>query len=193
MIKELIERNRSYRRFDEHARVPTETLKELVELARLSGSAANLQPMKYILSNDPAVNAQIFSTLAWAGYLPDWHGPAEGERPAAYIILLLDTEIAKNPNVDPGIACQSMLLGAVEKDLGGCILGNVKREQLRSVLDLPQRFEILYVLALGKPAETVVIEPVGADGSIKYYRDETSVHHVPKRSLDDLVIGVYVS
>jgi hypothetical protein len=147
-----------------------------------------LQPLKYILCCEPEKNALIFQHLAWAGYLKDWPGPADGERPSAYIIILGDTEITRSFGCDHGIAAQSILLGAAEKGLGGCIIGTVKREELRRALALPARYEILLILALGKPKETVVIEPVGTGGDIKYWRDNQSVHHVPKRSLDGIIL-----
>jgi len=188
MLKDLILKNRSYRRFYEDFRIECETLKELVDLARLSASAANLQPLKYILSCDPEKNSLIFPHLKWAGYLKDWPGPQEGERPSAYIIILGDTEIAENFGCDHGIAAQSILLGATEKGLGGCIIGSVDRESLRKVLNIPERYEILLVIALGKPKEKVVIEEVGPDGDIKYWRDEKGVHHVPKRRLEEIIL-----
>lgn len=190
MIDELILKNRSYRRFYQDTAIDLDTLRELVNLARLSASAANLQPLKYIISCAPQRNALIFPTLTWAGYLKDWPGPGEGERPSAYIIILKDTEI-KSPftEYDCGIACQSILLGAVEEGLGGCIIYTIERDKLQHALDIPPRYEIRLVIALGKPKETVQIDPVGPDGDIKYWRDEQAVHHVPKRDLDDIIIG----
>jgi len=189
MIKELILKNRSYRRFSQEDRIEGQTLMELVDLARLSPSAANMQPLKYILSYEPEKNARIFPHLAWAGYLKDWPGPAEGERPSAYIIILGDTEINKSFGCDHGIAVQSILLGATEKGLGGCIVGTVQREELRKTLDIPSRYEILLVLALGKPKEEVVVETAGPTPDIKYWRDDKGLHHVPKRALDEIIIG----
>ncbi len=188
MLKELIRKNRSYRRFKQHVAVEETTLRELVDLARLSASGSNMQPLKFILSNEPEKNASIFETLGWAGYLKDWPGPAEGERPAAYIVILGDTEISKSFGVNHGIAAQSIMLGATEKGLGGCMLGSVKRDALREALHIPARYDILLVLALGKPNETVVIDSVGPDGDIKYWRDEGGIHHVPKRALEDLIL-----
>lgn len=189
MIKDLITRNRSYRRFHQEFEIRHKTLRELVGLARLSASAANLQPLKYILSCDSQRNALIFSCLAWAGYLKDWPGPCEGERPSAYIIILGDTKISQSFGCDHGIAAQSILMGARDRGLGGCMIGSVRREQLRKDLDVPSRYEILLVLALGKPKETVVIEAVGPNGDIKYWRDSEGIHHVPKRSLDEIIIS----
>ena len=189
MIKDLILKNRSYRRFDQSRRVERETLRELVDLARLSPSAMNAQPLKFYLSNEAEQNERIFKRLAWAGYLRDWPGPVEGERPAAYIVILGDTRIKPEFGVDPGIVAQSMLLGAVERGLGGCILGSVRRVELTQDLGLAEHMQILYVIALGAPAEQVQLEAMGAEGDIKYWRDEQGVRHVPKRALDDLIVG----
>jgi nitroreductase len=189
MIRDLVIKNRSYRRFHQDVQIERETLRELVDLARLSASAANLQPLKYILSNEPESNALIFSCLRWAGYLKDWRGPAEGERPSAYIIILGDTSISPGFLCDHGIAAQSILLGATEKGLGGCMLAAVQRTKLKKLLKIAEHYEILLVLALGKPKEKVVLEKLGPDGDIKYWRDKDEVHHVPKRKLDDIIVG----
>ena len=189
MLRDLVLKNRSYRRFHQEVPVTMETLRELVDLARLSPSAANKQALKYILSCEPERNALIFPCLAWAAYLKDWLGPAEGERPSAYIIILEDTEIKQAFGCDHGIVAQSILLGAVEKGLGGCMIASVRKDELRQALQIPPQYEIIMALALGKPREKVVVEPVGADGNIKYWRDSEGTHHVPKRDLDNLIVS----
>ncbi len=189
MFSELIRKNRSYRRFHEEEPLDESTLIRLVNYGRLSPSAANKQPLKYHISWEKDLNERIFPTLAWAGYLKDWPGPEPGERPTGYITILLDREISASAGCDHGIAAQSILLGAVEMGLGGCMIGSIERAALAQVLGLPDRYEILLVLALGKPKETVVIEEVGPDGDIKYYRDADGVHHVPKRRLEDVIVG----
>jgi nitroreductase len=189
MIRDLILHNRSYRRFYQEVDIKCETLRELVDLARLSPSARNAQPLKYILSCEPQRNSLIFPHLAWAGYIKGWSGPCEGERPSAYIIILGDTEIRRSFGCDHGVAAQSIMLGATEKGLGGCIIASIDREGLHKALEIPPRYEILLVLALGRPKETVVIEKVGPSGDTKYWRDSRGVHHVPKRPLDDIIIG----
>ena len=189
MIRDLILQNRSCRRFHQEVAIEEETLRELVDLARCSASATNKQPLKYILSCDPEKNALIFPLLGFAAALPDWPGPSEGERPSAYIIILLDTEIGKSAGCDHGIAAQSILLGATEKGLGGCMHGSAKKDEMMAALNIPERYEILLVISLGKPSEKVVLETVGKDGNTNYWRDEDSVHHVPKRPLDDIIIG----
>jgi len=188
MLKDLITKSRSYRRFDQNHKIKRKTLEGLVDLARISPSGANMQPLKYILSRDAQGNASIFSHLMWAGYLKDWPGPPEGERPSAYIVVLGDREIRESFGCDHGIAAQSIMLGAAERGLGGCIIGSINKEGLRDVLDIPGHLEILLVLALGRPKETVKIETVNLKGDIRYWRDDEGIHHVPKRSLDEIII-----
>ena len=189
MIKDLVWKNRSYRRFYQEVPITLEVLRELVDLARLCASGMNAQPLKYIISCEPEKNASIFKHLGWAAYLKDWPGPSEGERPSGYIIILEDTEVSRNIYCDHGIAAQSILLGATEKGLGGCMIATIKKEELRKAINIPARYEILLVIALGKPKETVVIEAVGPSGDTKYWRDSQGVHHVPKRALDDIIVA----
>ena len=186
-FKALVIKTRTVRRFHQAHRVKRAELLDLVNLARLSASGGNLQPLKFILSCDPQRNARIFPCLAWAGYFKTWDGPVEGERPAAYIIILGDTTIRREFGCDHGIAAQSIMLGATAKGLSGCIIGSIKREHLRDALAIPVKYEILLVLALGRPVEKVVLESVKA-GDIKYWRDAKGRHHVPKRSLREIVL-----
>ena len=188
MLHDLIVKNRSYRRFYEEKKISDEILIKLIDMARLSASAANLQPLKYILSSDKQNNDRIFSSLAWAAYLKDWKGPVEGERPSAYIILLRDNQIAKSIICDQGIAAQTILLGAVERGFGGCILAAVNKKKLTDDLNIPENYTIEIVIALGKPREKIIIEDIDKSESIKYWRDKTGVHHVPKRSLNEIIL-----
>jgi nitroreductase len=187
-LKDLIIANRSYRRFEQSSKIFRETLMELIDLARLSPSAGNKQPLRYIISFTDDTNSRIFPFLSWAAYLKDWPGPEEGERPAAYIIVLGDSRLSPTILCDHGIAAQSILLGAVEKNLGGCIIASIKKDQLRKELDISEHLDILLVIALGKPGEVVRLEEMNDDGDIKYWRDEKGVHHVPKRSLEDIIL-----
>lgn len=192
MIADLVKKTRSFRQFHEDRPVPMETLKQLVDLGRLSASAANRQPLKYILSCDPATNEKIFPCLAWAAYLKDWKGPEQGRRPAAYIILLGDTTIATDFWCDHGISGQSILLGASEMGLGGCFIGAIDKDRLRKALDIAPEFTIMLVIALGEPAETVVIESTAdTGGNIRYWRDANGVHHVPKRPIAEIILAAY--
>jgi len=186
-LEELLSRNRTRRRFDQTYQVDHAILERLVSFARLSPSGANRQPLKYIIVNKPEDCSRVFPYTAWAAYLKDWPGPADGERPSAYIIVLGDTQISESFGVDHGIAAQSIMLGAVEAGLGGCIIASVRKEGLRKELSIPERFEILLVLAIGKPVEEVVVEKI-VNGDVRYWRDEKNVHHVPKRDIDELIL-----
>jgi nitroreductase len=187
---DLVEKNRSRRRFKQDIQIEIEILRELISLARLCPTGANMQPLKYILINTPEKTALVFKHLSWAGYLPNWVGPEYGERPSAYIVILGDTTIRKDFGVDPGIAAQTIMLGAVEKELGGCIIASINKKNLASDLSIPSQFEILLVLALGIPNEEVMITPVDHSRDIKYWRDEKNIHYVPKRSLDELIVEI---
>ena len=189
MLKDLVLRNRSYRRFNHSKRITPDTLRELVDLARLTPSGRNMQPLKYLLVNSEEACARLYPQLSWAGYLKDWDGPVETERPTAYVIMLGDTALAPNFGIDPGIAAQTLLLGAVELGLGGCIFGTIKRDEIRTLFEIQAQYEVLYVIALGESVEQVVIEDVKADGDIKYWHDAAQVHHLPKRALADMIVG----
>ena len=189
LFRRLASRSRSIRRFDTSAPVGIETLERFVGLARLAPSGDNRQPLKYWLSCDRALHEEIFPCLSWAGYLKDWDGPEPEERPAAYIVILHDTDVSEGHGCDHGIAAQTIMLGAAAEGLGGCMIGSVDRERLARALGLPDRYRILLVLALGVPAESVVVEDAGNDGDIRYWRDSGGVHHVPKRPLGELIAG----
>lgn len=187
MIRELILKNRSFRRFNSSIKVDEKQIRNWIDLARLSASARNAQLLKYAIVTKQETCAKIFPFLGWAGYLSNWSGPAEGEQPVAYIAVLKDKSIAENHYCDDGIAMQSILLGAAEDGFGGCMIGSVNKSKVSAILELPDNLELLWIIALGKPAEKVVIET--AEGDIKYYRDENNVHHVPKRELDEIIIN----
>lgn len=186
-LKDLIFKTRSYRRFDESRRIEYETLEGLVDLARLSASGANRQPLKYLIYNTPEECERVFPSVVWAAYLKDWDGPVPGERPSGYIIILGDKSISEVFGVDHGIAAQSVMLGATEAGLGGCMIASIKRELLRNELKIPERFEILLILALGKPVEKVIIDEIKNE-NVRYWRDAEENHHVPKRPLSELIL-----
>lgn len=186
-FSDLVLKSRSYRRFHQQHDVSLETLKELTKLARISASGANRQALKFNLVSGEEDCSRIFPHTIWAGYLKDWEGPEQGEQPSAYIIILGDTDVSSSFGVDHGIAAQNILLGATEIGLGGCMIGSIRRDGLRKELAIPPRYEILLILAMGKPKEIVQLDNV-QDNDIRYWRDDEGIHHVPKRSIDDLII-----
>lgn len=183
MIRDLVLKNRSYRRFYQDVSIDTETMRELIDLARLCPSAANRQALKYIISNDPEKNALIYPNIRID------NNPPEGERPSAYVIILEDTEIGLILACDYGIVAQTIHLAAVEKGFGGCMIGNVIRDDLRKALDIPEKYNILLVLALGKPMETMVIEDQSKVGVGQQWWDKDRVRHVPKRPMEEILLA----
>lgn len=195
-MQEIIAKTRTFRRFKESERIGTNTLEELIDLARMGGSARNCQPWQYMLVNTPEICSRIYPYLGWAGYLSDWKGPVEGERPSAYIICLLNRNWLKGSDeeaqFDLGIATQNILLGAMEQRIGGCRIGAFN-PKLENEFELPSHLQISLVLALGKPKETVIVEACNDDEDIKYWRDDSGVHHVPKRNLESCLIELDLS
>lgn len=189
MIRDLIIKNRSYRRFKESVKISSLQIEKWIELARFSASARNNQPLKYVVVTHCETCNKIFPFLGWAGYLTDWKGPVEGERPVAYVAVLIDKSISENYYCDDGIAMQSILLGAVEDGFGGCMIGTINKSKVSRILEFPEHLEILWIIALGKPAEESVLEDAKAN-DIRYWRDENEVHHVPKRPLDEIIFKV---
>ncbi len=190
MIQELVRKNRSYRRFDESYAIDVETLIKLVNLTRYCGTAANLQPLRFIISNNRGVNEKIFACTRWAGYLSDWDGPQDGQRPAGYIIILGDVDHPKHHQIDTGIAAQTIMLAAAELGIGGCMLAALNRDKLREVLEVSKQYDVILAIAMGKPAEKAFIVDVDKSDSIKYYRDKNDNHLVPKRSLDEIIYKI---
>ncbi|MBP2650526.1 MAG: Nitroreductase family protein [Firmicutes bacterium] len=189
MFHDIVKKNRSYRRFYEHEKIARQDLLKLIDYARLTPSGANWQALKYYLACEPELNSQVFPTLAWAGYFKAWPGPVAGERPAAYIVIVQDEEYKMSSPFDCGIAAQTILLGAVEMGLGGCMFGSIQRSKLKEVLNIPDHQEILLAIAIGKPKEQIVIEEIPLAGDIKYWRDDNQIHHVPKRRLEDIILN----
>lgn len=187
-MKELVRKTRSYRRFKQDP-ISEKTLRELVDLARFTASQRNCQPLKYYLSCDAENNAKIFPATMWAASLKDWGGPVEGEKPTAYIMVLGDKKIAEKFSPDEGIAAQTILLGARQKGIGGCMLGALNRKMLFEVLNIPRHYTILLVIALGVPGEKIILEDASDEAKTAYYRDRSDIHHVPKRTLDDIIVS----
>jgi len=189
-VLELVKKNRSYRGYDESVRLTKEQLRELVELARFSASSVNLQPLKFLVLSDEAEVKRLQPLTGWARALPERHLPDEGHRPTSFIVICHDTAIAENVQrfwKDVGIVAQSMLLGAVEKGFGGCMIGNFSPEKVAKEFSLSENLVPVLIVALGKPQETIVLEDYKG-GSINYYRDDQDVHYVPKRTLEELII-----
>lgn len=192
MVKDLILQNRSYRGYDESYAFTREQLMNYVDGARLSASSINIQPLKYFIAYDKADVDKIQTRVKWARQLPQMQLPHPGMCPTGFIVICQDKRISDNLSrfmKDIGIVAQSILLMAVEEGLGGCMIGNFVAEDIRTALGLSRDLQPMLVIALGKPAETIVLTEVGEDGKTAYYRDENDVHYVPKRSLEDILVN----
>lgn len=186
-FKDIIKKTRTYRKFDSTYKISKNDLIDLIDNAHFSASYGNTQTLRYLIYNDEQNNAKIFSSLKWAASLPNWDGPIPSERPTAFIIIL-----SKNINnytfCDAGISMQTIMLSATEKKLGGCIFASIDKEKLQKDLGIDDVYKILYVIALGKPIEKVQLEV--ASQSLKYWRDEKEIHHVPKIPTKNLILNI---
>ena len=175
---------RTIRRFIQK-QLSLEILKKLVNAARLAPSAANLQPLEYVIVNEKNACSKIFETLGWAAYLtPRWI-PSIEERPVAYIIIVVRDSTNKYYPRDVGFATENIVIAAEEEDIGSCILYNINRAAIREIIHAPKEYEIDSIIALGYKAEYPVVEEL--TDSVKYWRDEQGVLHVPKRKLEDII------
>lgn len=189
-LENLLKKDRSVRRFDATRAIGEDVLTKLVSLTRYCASAANRQPLKYRLVSTPEECRKVFELVKWAAYLSDWDGPEESERPVAYLVQCLDTELSQNCLCDDGLQLQAITLGAEALGIGGCIIKSFNMPAIRETLGIEDSFQPLYVLALGYPVERVVLEDIapGKDADVKYYRTPDGVHHVPKRRLQELIL-----
>lgn len=192
MVKDLIIKNRSYRGYDESYSFTREQLMNYVDGARFCASSINIQPLKYFIAYKKEDVDKIQCRIKWARQLPQITLPHPGMCPTGFIVICQDKGISDNLNrfmKDVGIVAQSMLLMATEEGLGGCMIGNFGAQDIRDGLGLADNLQPLLIVALGKPAETIVLTDVGEDGNTAYYRDENDIHYVPKRSLEELLIN----
>jgi len=189
--KRLLKSDRSVRRFDNSRRIPREILNSFIELCRYTASGRNAQPLKYYVAHTREDCDKIFPLLKWAGYFPEWDGPEPEEQPTAYLIQCLDTRYGENCLCDDGLQLQAITLGAASIGINACIIKAFDAHTISETLNLPEHLSPRYVLAMGYGTERVKIEDMdeNEDACFKYYRTPDGVHHVPKRSLQQLIIN----
>ena len=191
MLKDLVTKSRSYRGYNENRKVTREELLELVECARLCSSSVNAQPFCYYLAWEKEEVDKIQALTNWARALPQMKLPHPGKCPTAFIIILQDITIGESLaryQKDVGIVAQTMLLAATEMGLGGCMIGNYNAQKVKDALALDEKYAPMLIVAIGEPAEEIVLKEVEPGENMAYYRDENDVHYVPKRKLKDIVI-----
>ncbi len=187
-LKELIQKSRCTRRF-KHKEISIKELEELVDLARVTSSAKNMQPLKYILVTKKEFIKQLSQTALWATHLTNWT-QSKDEKPNAYIIMLNDKTIDGFAMFDAGVSFEAISLGAKAKELSVCALASINKEVCKEIFNLPEHLEVLIGIAIGEAKEKIKIVKV-ENNNTNYYRDEEDTHCVPKRDLEDLIIGKY--
>lgn len=166
--------------------MPPALVRRMVDIARLVPSGGNQQPLRYRVVTDAVERGRIFPHLRWAAALKDWPGPAEGERPTAYIVIL--SPVGKPSHTDVGITAQTMQLAATAMGYAACMIGSIDRPAVHAELRLPADMEIQLIVALGRPGEKIVLEDLPRGSDPAYWRTSDGVHHVPKRRLEDVLL-----
>ncbi|MEJ5168612.1 MAG: nitroreductase family protein [Arcobacteraceae bacterium] len=183
-LKNLVQNSRCYRIFDANFQIPHQDLVDLVELARISSSARNTQPLRYKIIDKNPQKLEIFTPLRWASNL-SWNGPSIHEMPSAFIVVCKDTNLGEFALVDAGIAMQNIMLGLKSKGLDGCMLASIDKQKYKEVLQLPQDIEPMFAIAIGKADQKIeMIE----SSDTKYYRNEDKTHIVPKLPLNEVLL-----
>lgn len=175
---------RTIRKFSQKP-VAMKKLKTLVNYARLAPFAANIQALRYKIIREEKMRDRIFNNVKWAGYLKNG-SPAKDMRPMAYIAVLGDTTVKKEFETDAGAAITSILLGAHDLGLGACWLGSINHKEISKILEIPEQYSLLYIVALGYPAEAS--KDCGSRNGIKYFYDKDGILNVPKLPLEDIII-----
>jgi nitroreductase len=182
---DLIISRRSIRQFSPRP-VGRAVLEKIVNAGRLAPSASNLQPLLFIAVDDEATRREVFSCARWAGYITPAGNPLPGHEPTAYIIPAVDLRVRRSGfDLDLGAAVENMILAAWSEGIGSCWIGALDVDGVRRAVGFPETHRLTCLLALGYPAETPVIEEFG--GSVKYWKDDAGVLHVPKKRLADVL------
>ena len=182
-ILTAIRQRRTIRRF-ENRPVTIQQIKDIVELARLYASGANLQPIRFIGVTDPELRDAIFKGLRWAAYLPGFEILPE-HRPMGYVVLTCDSAKKNSCRFDLGAASTTLMLAAEGEGLATCALASFDREALMKDLQISENMEPLLVIALGYPAQKSKVVPYAGD--VKYFEDENGELCVPKLSLEEVL------
>jgi nitroreductase len=184
LVYDTICSRRSVRKFLQTP-VSMDTLMHMVNAARLAPSAANQQPCEFIVVMESGMVDAMFPYLKWADAISPFGIPGELERPTAYILVLIDLhKKKKGGEVDAAAAIENMLLTAAEEGMGTCWLGSFSHKKIKGQFRIPHHMKLQAVVAVGFPAERPLT--VEMHSSMKYWKDEHGVLHVPKRKLEDI-------
>lgn len=185
-LMELLKTRRTYRRFAQKE-ISQEILDEILEAARFASSAANKQPLSYIVIRNPKDVAEVFSYTKWAGYLPPEDGqPKEDERPVLFIAVVENLDINKNCDTDAGLAISNMTLAAWNRGVGSCMIGACNKEMLSKLFGLTENQALHTVVAFGYPTHESRVADM-EENQFRYYLDDKRDYVVPKRKLSDVV------
>ena len=186
-LMDLLRTRRTYRRFEQKD-ISQDIIDEILAAARLASSAANRQPLSYIVIRDKESVAEVFSHTKWAGALPPELGqPKENERPVLFIAVVENKDINSDCDTDAGLAIGNMTLAAWNRGVGSCMIGACNKPALSEMFGLTSRQVLHTVVAFGYPSHKSYIVDMEDAEQFKYYLDENKDYCVPKRKLTDVV------
>ena len=184
-FKELLKR-RTIRKFDQKPLNKSDIL-AMVEAARLASCASNRQRLRYIAVLSPEKVAAILPHTFYAALVKPRRNPVPGvTSPTAFIAVTATEAPSQHLYADAGAAIQSIEFAAWERGIGCCWLGSFVADKIAAAVDFPDPERIIYLVALGCPAENPVAEDIPADGDAKYYLDGNDTLHVPKFTVEAL-------
>lgn len=186
-LMELLETRRTYRRF-EQKEIDISIVDEILRAARFASSAANRQPLSYIVVEGKNRVDQVFEHTRWAGALPPEVGqPKEDERPVLFIVVVENLDINRDCDTDAGLAIGNMTLAAWNHGVGSCIIGACNKGKLSELFGLTENQKLHTVVAFGYPSHKSAVVPLEKGDEFKYYLDDNKDYVVPKRKLADVV------
>lgn len=142
-VFDAIQARKSVRAYDSRP-VPKETIDKILESGRLAPSAMNYQPWHFVVVTDPK-KREVLSEGRYAKFL--------AESPVVIVGCANTKKSPKWSTVDVTIAMQQMVLAATAEGLGTCWIGSFSEDSVRTLLEVPEEYNIVAMLAVGYPRE----------------------------------------
>jgi len=125
-------------------RIPEDKLEKILEAARLAPSSGNIQPWHFIVVTDPQKRKEL-SRGRFAKFLTE-----------SPVVLVGCGDKKASPNwhvVDTAIAMQNIVLAATGEGLGTCWIGSFNEDRVKKLLNIPEKFRVIALLAVGYSRE----------------------------------------
>ena len=142
---DVILSRRSIRSYEKR-NVPKDVVNKILEAGRQAPSASNVQPWHFIVLTDPEVKEKM-ANGGWNTFIKDSAFTIVGCR------YIGDSYGRKWSTVDTTIALQNMVIAAWSLGVGSCWIGDFQEEEVKKLLNIPNDWKIIALVAFGYPAE----------------------------------------